>query len=420
MLLVEPWMREQLSTSSTLVCDTSGAGWRIMNRPDGSDVSYFDYNATAPIRSEALAAALEAMQLVGNASSAHQPGRQAAHRVDVARRRLADLLSCSPGEIIFTSGATEANNLALRAAFTAGNPLVTSPVEHPAVLEMARTVTVESPEDLVLLPVGADGLVDLDALDQVFAGRHGGVVSLMAANNETGVLTDLRVAAKAAREAGALIHTDATQIIGRLPVDVAELDVDLLSLSAHKFGGPQGVGALYVRRGAPLPHRPLLVGGGQERGWRAGTLNVAGIIGMGAAAEAARRGLNEEAERVAALRDRLEHLMVGALPDCRINGRRDQRLPGVTSITFPGVPADAVLAAMPDVAASEGSACASGAPTPSHVLLAMGLSREDADSTIRFSLGYATTDAEIEHAAQAVKRAVTQVRVALTEAHGPC
>ncbi|WP_406495113.1 cysteine desulfurase [Streptomyces sp. NBC_01604] len=419
MLLVEPRMRGKVSTSSTLVCDTSEAGWQMMNGPNGPDMSYLDYNATAPIRPEALAAVLEAMQSVGNASSMHQPGRQAAHRVDVARRQLADLLGCSPGEIIFTSGATEANNLALRAAFTAGNPLVTSPVEHPAVLETARAVTAESPEDLVLLPVGADGLVDLGALDQVFSERRGGVVSLMAANNETGVLTDLRVAAKAAHEAGALVHTDATQIIGRLPVDVVELDVDFLSLSAHKFGGPQGAGALYVRRGSPLPHRPLLVGGGQERGWRAGTLNVAGIIGMGAAADAARHGLGEEAERIAALRDRLENLVTGALPGCRINGRRDQRLPGVTSITFPGLPADAVLAAMPEVAASEGSACASGAPTPSHVLLAMGLSRDDADSTIRFSLGYATTNAEIENAAHAVKRAATQVRAALAEAHGP-
>ncbi|MFE5879627.1 cysteine desulfurase family protein [Streptomyces hydrogenans] len=382
-------------------------------------MSYFDYNATAPIRPEVFAVVVEAMQSVGNASSMHQPGRQAAHRVDVARRQLADLLGCSPGEIIFTSGATEANNLALRAAFTAGKPLVTSPVEHPAVLETARAVTAERHEDLVLLPVGADGLVDLDALNQVFPARRGGVVSLMAANNETGVLTDLRVVAKAAREAGAIVHTDATQIIGRLPVDVAELDVDLLSLSAHKFGGPQGVGALYVRRGSPLPHRPLLVGGGQERGWRAGTLNVAGVIGMGAAADVARHDLGEEAERIAALRDRLEGLVTDALPGCRVNGRRDQRLPGVTSITFPGVPADALLAAMPDVAASEGSACASGAPTPSHVLLAMGLSREDADSTIRFSLGYATTNAEIEHAAHAVKRAATHVRAALAEAHGP-
>ncbi|WP_234317772.1 cysteine desulfurase family protein [Streptomyces rimosus] len=382
-------------------------------------MSYFDYNATAPIRPEAAAAVIEAMRSVGNASSMHQPGRQAAHRVDVARRQLADLLNCSPGEIIFTSGATEANNLALRAAYTAGNPLVTSPVEHPAVLEAARAVTADQSADLVLLPVGYDGLVDLDALDHAFAARRGGLVSLMAANNETGVLTDLRVATKAAHEAGALVHTDATQMVGRLPIDVAELDIDLLSLSAHKFGGPQGVGALYVRRGSPLPHRPLLVGGGQERGWRAGTLNVAGIIGMGAAAEAAARSLGEEAGRVTALRDRLEHLITGTLPNCRINGRRDQRLPGVTNITFPGVPADAVLAAMPDVAASEGSACASGAPTPSHVLLAMGLSRADADSTIRFSLGYATTDAEIEHAAQAVKRAMTQVRAALAKADGP-
>ncbi|CAL9297416.1 cysteine desulfurase family protein [Streptomyces sp. SudanB182_2057] len=419
MLLVEPRMREELSTSSTLVCDTSETGWQMVNESDGSFMSYFDYNATAPIRPEAAAAVIEAMQSVGNASSMHQPGRQAAHRVDLARRQLADLLNCSPGEIIFTSGATEANNLALRAAYTAGSPLITSPVEHPAVLETARMVTAERPEDLVLLPVGADGLVDLDNLEQVFSARSGGLVSLMAANNETGVLTDLRVAAKAAREAGALLHTDATQIVGRLPVDVSELDVDLLSLSAHKFGGPQGVGALYVRRGTSLPHRPLLVGGGQERGWRAGTLNVAGIIGLGAAADAARRRLGEEAKRVATLRNRLESLLTDALPECRINGRRDQRLPGVTSITFPGVPADAVLAAMPDVAASEGSACASGAPTPSHVLLAMGLTRDDADSTIRFSLGYATTDAEIEYAAQAVVRAVTQVGSALAAADGP-
>ena len=391
----------------------------MVNQPSESDVSYLDYNATAPIRPEAAAAVIEAMQTVGNASSMHLPGRQAADQIAAARRQLADLLNCAPGEIIFTSGATEANNLALRAAHTPGNSLVTSPVEHPAILETARTVTAGQPEDLVLLPVDKDGMVDLAMLDQVFAARRQGLISLMAANNETGNLTDLRLATKAAHEAGALVHTDATQIVGRLPVDVTELDVDLLSLSAHKFGGPQGVGALYVRRGVALPHRPLLVGGGQERGWRAGTLNVAGIIGMGAAAEAARRGLGEEVERIATLRNRLERMLIGALPECCINGRRDQRLPGVTSITFPGVPADAALAAMPDVAASEGSACAAGAPTPSHVLLAMGLSREDADSTIRFSLGYATTDAEIDHATEAIVRAVKQVRATLAPTPRP-
>jgi len=186
---------------------------------------------------------------------------------------------------------------------------------------------------------------------------------------------------KIAQEAGALIHTDATQYVGRLPLDLAELDVDLLSLSAHKFGGPQGAGALFVRRGAPLPHRPLLHGGGQERGWRAGTLNVPGIVGLGAAAEAARLRLDEEVPRVRALRDRLEAGLAARLPGCRINGAPIPRLPGVTSVTFPGLPADAILAAMPEVAASDGSACASGAPSPSHVLLAMGRSREDADAT---------------------------------------
>ncbi|WP_433577888.1 cysteine desulfurase family protein [Nocardia brasiliensis] len=390
-----------------------------MNGPIERGGPYLDYNATAPIRPEAAAAVVEAMRSVGNASSTHQPGRRAAHCIDIARQQLADLLNCSPGEIIFTSGATEANNLSLRAAHIPGNPLLTSPTEHPAVLETARMVTAAQPSDLVLLPVRQDGLVDLNALDQVYETRRGGMVSLMAANNETGVLTDLQVVVNAARRAAALVHTDATQIVGRLPLDVAELDIDLLSLSAHKFGGPQGVGALYVRRGSALPHRPLLVGGGQERGWRAGTLNVAGIVGLGAAAEALRGGLVAEAERVASLRDRLEDLLVRSLPDSRINGRRDKRLPGVTSITFPGVPADAVLAAMPDVAASEGSACAAGAPTPSHVLLAMGLSREDADSTIRFSLGYATTNDEIEHAVRAVVRAVMQVRSAMTEAENP-
>jgi cysteine desulfurase len=235
----------------------------------------------------------------------------------------------------------------------------------------------------------------------------------MLANNETGVITDLAPVIKIAREADALIHTDATQYVGRLRLDLAELDIDLLSLTAHKFGGPQGVGALLVRRGAPLPHRPLLYGGGQERGWRAGTLNVPGIAGLGAAAEAARLRLEEEVPRVRALRDALEAGLAARLPGCRINGALVPRLPGVTSVTFPGLPADAILAAMPEVAASDGSACASGAPSPSHVLLAMGRSREDADATIRFSCGYATTDHDIERAVDGTVRAVREVTSAL-------
>lgn len=379
----------------------------------GSGLTYLDYNATAPIRPEALDATLAAMQTVGNASSTHRSGRDAAQRVTEARRQVADLLNCSPGEIVFTSGATEANNLALRAAHSAGGTVITSTVEHPAVLETAKSLTASAPNTLRLLAVDADGLVDQDGLHDALSAGDVAIVSLMAANNETGVLTDLRPLAEAAHAAGALFHTDATQMVGRLPIDLAEVDVDLLSLSAHKFGGPQGVGALFVRRGTSLPYHPLIFGGGQERGWRAGTLNVAGIAGAGAAAAAAHRGLAEESARVAGLRDLLETALVEQLGDCRINGALNQRLPGVTSITFHGAPADAVLTAMPDVAASEGSACSSGAPSPSHVLLAMGRSREEADSTVRFSLGYASSRADVDQAIASTVRAVRQVRATL-------
>ncbi|GLY71344.1 cysteine desulfurase family protein [Amycolatopsis taiwanensis] len=384
---------------------------------EGPDVVYLDYNATAPMRPEAVATVIDVMRSVGNASSPHAPGRDAARRVDVARRQLAELLNCSPGEIIFTAGATEANNLALRAAHTIGHRLVTSRVEHPAVLETARDLTKDLPASLVLLAVDRDGLVDPAELEHVLGDGSVGLVSLMAANNETGVLTDLDPVVKAAHAAGALVHTDATQMIGRLPLDLAEVDVDLLSLSAHKFGGPQGVGALFVRRGAMLPFRPLLTGGGQERGWRAGTLNVAGIAGAGAAAAAAHRSFAEEARRIGRLRDLLEESLTAQVSACWINGGRSPRLPGVSSVTFDGTPADAVIAAMPGVAVSDGSACASGAPTPSHVLLAMGLTREQADSTVRFSLGYATTEAEVIDAADAVARAVRHVRTTMTSAH---
>ncbi|MFK4222110.1 cysteine desulfurase family protein [Streptomyces sp. NPDC019890] len=377
--------------------------------PEGT-VVYLDYNATAPLRPEALDATLAALGSVGNASSMHHPGRDAAARVDTARRQLADLLNCSPGEIIFTSGATEANNFALRAAYARGGVLVTTAVEHPAVLETARAVTAEAPDSLLVLPVDGDGAVDIEPLDAMLRDREVALVSIMIANNETGVLTDLRPVIKAAHEAGALVHTDATQYVGRLPLDLTDVEVDLLSLSAHKFGGPQGVGALFVRRGTSLPHRPLLVGGGHERGWRAGTLNVAGIAGLGAAAEAARLQLTQEAGRTSTLRDAFEATLTAEVADCRINGIRAPRLPGVTSVTFPGVPADAVLATMPQVAASDGSACSSGAPSPSHVLLAMGHSRDDADSTVRFSLGYATTERDIERAVTAVVDAVRHVR----------
>lgn len=374
---------------------------------------YLDYNATAPMRPEALKAVCDALHAVGNASSVHRQGCDAASRVDQARRQLAALLSCSPGELIFTSGATESNNLALQAAYARQGLIITSAVEHPAVLETARALTGDAPEALITMPVDRDGQIHPDEFESVIR-QHGAVlVSIMLANNETGVITNLVPLIEVAHAAGALVHTDATQFVGRLPLDLSDLDVDLLSLSAHKFGGPQGVGALFIRRGTPLPQRPLVFGGGHERGWRAGTLNVPGIVGLGAAAEAAHRLLDDETPRIAKLSNLLENELLERIPRSHVNGSRAPRLPGVSSITIPGAPADAVLASMPHVAASDGSACSAGAPSPSHVLLAMGLSRDAADSTIRFSLGYATTEQEILRAVDATVRAASRVRAVM-------
>jgi cysteine desulfurase len=376
-------------------------------------VVYLDYNATAPLRPDALSAMLPVLQSTGNAASPHAPGRESAALVAAGRRQLADLLGCSTGELVFTSGATEANNMALRGAAGQGTQLITSAVEHPAVLEAARALAREREVRLTVLPVTNDGLLASAVLQHALESDGPAVVSIMAANNETGVLFDLEEIARKAHEAGAIVHTDATQLVGRQPVDLSTLEVDLLSLSAHKFGGPQGVGALFIRQGLGLPLSPLLHGGGQENGWRAGTLNVAGIVGVGAAAQAAQANMVAESKRAAELRDLLERRLLERIPDAHINGCLVRRLPNVSSVTFPGAPADAVLARMDEVAASDGSACSSGSPMPSHVLLAMGRTVAEADSTIRFSLGYATTRDEVEVAAKAAERAVKEVRAML-------
>ena len=372
-----------------------------------------DYNATAPVRPEAAEAMLGALRITGNASSAHGPGRHASSIVQHSRSQLADLLGCSTSELVFTSGATEANNLALRTAVPEGGLLVVSAVEHPAVMETAHQLAKEQRCDLLAIGVDRGGVLLLDDLRAAVDSRTTALVSVMAANNETGVLNDLQEIARVTHAAGGLLHTDATQLVGRLPIDLSAVPVDLLSLSAHKFGGPQGVGAVFIRQGLPIAPRPLLHGGGQERGWRAGTLNVAGIAGMGAAAAAAQRLMGQERVRVARLRDRLEAGVLAALPDTQVNGRSAPRLPGVSSMTFRGAPADAALAGMPGVAASDGSACSSGALTPSHVLLAMGRTPEEADCTVRFSIGYATTAPEIEFAIAEVASAVRRVREAM-------
>lgn len=378
---------------------------------------YCDYNATAPLRASARAQMLAWLgDQTGNPSSIHAAGRRAAAAVEHAREQLARLIGAAHGEIVFTSGATESNNLALHAAL-ASRPdaaLITTAVEHPAVLEFARAQARTAPP--VVIGVDHLGHLHAERLAAALRTAPGAVVSVMAANNETGVLNDLASIRALARAHGALLHTDATQLVGRLPIDVIALGIDMLSLSAHKFGGPQGTGALYIRRGLPLAVAPLQRGGNQERGWRSGTLNVAGIVGLGAAAEDAAVHLTTEITRVRAIRDEFEQRLTDTIAGVFVNGDTEDRLPGVSSVTFPGLPAQAVLAAMPEVAASDGSACASGSLRPSHVLTAMGYTPDDADSVIRFSFGHASTAADARRAAEKTRGAVRRVRRALTGA----
>ena len=390
----------------------------IVMTPDKTEPGeiYCDYNATAPLRASARTQMLAWLgEHTGNPSSMHIAGRRAAAAVAHAREQLARLIGAAPGEIVFTSGATESNNLALHAAL-AGRPettLITTAVEHPAVLEFARSQARTVP--LVVIGVNSHGHLHTAHLAAALRAAPGAVVSVMAANNETGVLNDLARIRVLTRARGVLLHTDATQLVGRLPIDVAALGIDMLSLSAHKFGGPQGTGALYIRRGLPLALAPLQRGGNQERGWRSGTLNVAGIVGLGAAAEDAAVHMTTEITRIRAIRDAFEQRLMGTIAGVFVNGDTEDRLPGVSSVTFPGLPAQAVLAAMPEVAASDGSACASGSLKPSHVLTAMGYAPDDADSVIRFSFGHASTTADAYRAAEKTRDAVRRVSRALAD-----
>lgn len=355
-------------------------------------VLYCDHNATSPLRPEAREAMLPWLgEIVGNASSLHAAGRAARNAVEDAREAVAALVGARARQVVWTSGATEANNLGLKAALTLRPhaALVVSDVEHPSVRELT-TVRQGS----VRVAVDGDGRVHSQQLAKVLEARQGCVVSVMAANNETGVLNDVASLAEVTHKYGGVFHTDATQQAGRLPVSFASWDVDMMSISAHKFGGPQGVGTLVLARDEFPDPVPLFHGGSQERGWRSGTLNVAGIVGMGAAARAAVECMSDEARRVQAIRQEFEALIRAALPQVSINCVGVSRLPGVSSVTLPGAPADAVLQAMPDVCASEGSACASGAPGPSHVLLALGLDEDTASSTIRVSFGYTNSPSD--------------------------
>ncbi len=340
----------------------------------------------------------------GNASSVHGAGRAARGALEDARERVAELIGAEPGEVVFTSGGTEADNLEVLGRWrAAGGGVALSAIEHSAVRRAGAQAAREGAA-VTTLAVDEDARLDLGALDEVVVQPHS-VVSVMWANNEVGTLQPVHAIAERCREHGIVFHTDAVQAVAHDPVSVRDVPCDLLSLSAHKFGGPQGVGALFVRRGVALD--PMLFGGGQERGVRPGTSNVAGAVGLAAALSASVRDLDAEIERLRALRDRLEERLLEALPGARVNGGPD-RLPHLLSLSLRGVDPDLLLPSLDlaDLALSSGSACHSGASAPSHVLMAMGRHH---DPAVRFSLGWSTRVADVDEGADRFVEVVNRI-----------
>jgi len=344
--------------------------------------TYLDYNATQPIKPAVRDAMIDILAGPTNASSIHQIGQRARSRVEQARASVAALIGARPGDILFTSGATEANATVLRGV---GLRQVVSAIEHPSIRAAATNPMV--------IPVDGSGLVDLDSLDRMLAGLgEPALVSVMLANNETGVIQPVAEAARIVHARGGLLHSDAAQAPGRIPVDVAALGVDLMTLSAHKMGGPQGAGALFIRDGLTLA--PLLLGGGQEQRRRGGTENVAAIVGFGVAAD-----LAAESPDLAELRDAMEAGLTQAAPEITVHGALAPRLGNTSCFGVPGLSAETALIALDlmGIAVSSGAACSSGAVEPSPVLLAMGVAQATAREAIRVSLGWATTPAEVDH-----------------------
>ena len=375
---------------------------------------YLDYNGSAPLDPRVAEAMIPALQSgMGNASSFHRFGQRQAAAVDNARERVAALVEASPSGVVFCAGATEANNLALiglaEGAPAERNRIVISAVEHASVREPAQWLHEQGKAKLDVVGVTQGGFVDLDELDSLL-GPDVLAVSVMAANSETGVLNPLHEIAELTASVGAVFHCDAAQMLGRLPMSLGDVAIDLLSISGHKICGPGGVGALIGARHALASLRPVIHGGGHERGLRSGSLNVTGIVGLGAAAELVAEERDAESARVRTMRDQLLNGLKGELAGVYENGDPTRRLPNTASVRFEGADAEAVVFNMDPVAVSTGSACSSGAIEPSHVLLAMGLSRDEAFESVRFSLGRFTTEAEIDAAVQQAAKAVDYVR----------
>ncbi len=382
---------------------------------------YLDNHATTRVDPRVVEAMLPFFsEIYGNAASGHHSfGAAAADAVENARRQVAGVLNAPEKSLIFTSGGTESNNLALKGVMRAAGPgshLITAAAEHRSVLDPARKLRREG-YDVTILPVDEFGMVDVDRLAAEFRPRTV-LVSIMLANNEVGTINPLEEIGAICRKRDALLHTDAVQAVGKLPVDLDRMPVDLLSLTAHKFYGPKGIGALYVRRDGPrINIEPLFDGGGHERGLRSGTLAVPEIVGFGKACEIAAACLTDDAKQAQSLRERLWNGLTGELDNVVLNGHPDRRLPGNLNVSFPGIDGDALLMSLKDLAVSSGSACTSADPTPSHVLTAMGRNDQLTRASLRFGIGRFNTAEEIDFAVGVVVSAVTRLRALSSGRH---
>jgi cysteine desulfurase len=381
---------------------------------------YIDYNATTPLRPEVKATIVEDLDIFGNASSMHSSGRLAHSRVEEARSSVEKLMGAGPHTVIFTSGGSEANNAVIQtmrqlASVPNGSPLregrcefITSAIEHPCVLNSAKNLQ-NLGFKVSFLPVDEYGKIDMDAFKKALS-ENTLLVSIMQANNEIGTIQDIKQIASLTKAAGAWMHTDAVQALGKIPVNVDDLGVDYLTVSAHKIYGPKGIGALYVRKDAPF--FPLIHGGHQEEGLRAGTYNNIGILGFGKAAKIASDEIEKYGKEIALLRNRLRDGLVKAIPNIKINGHPEDALPNTLNVSFPGAEGEAILLSMDlvGIEASTGSACASGSLEPSHVLMATGLGPELAHGSIRFSLGWGITVEDVDYIIETLPPIIARLR----------
>ena len=377
------------------------------------DRYYFDYNATTPLDKRVLSAMVPILESgYGNASSIHSFGQESAALVEHSRKQIASLVSAEPSEIVFTSGGTEADNLAIfgvvQALDRSRKHIITSRIEHPAVLQACEALE-KNGSEVTFVNVGSSGVIDPDAVRAAIRPETI-LISIMHSNNELGTEQPIAEIAAIAHEAGAVMHSDGVQSTGKISTDMKNLDLDLFSLSAHKIYGPKGVGALFIRKGTLI--KKTQYGGHHERNHRPGTLNVPGIVGFGVAAELAEKNLHTEPIRLAALRDRLERGVLDRIDNVRVNGSRVARVSNTTNLCFDFVDGEAMVIALDlqGVAVSSGAACSSGAVQPSHVLMAIGLSPDEARSSIRFSLGKQNTEEEVDAVLVALSKVVVHLR----------